>query len=526
MSKESDAARKWQYGIGLLVVASILAGVFVLRDDEEPAVADCASTTDVSVAASPEIAEVVTSAAERAADEACTTYDVQAQAPAVVAQSIAVGDGVPDIWIPDSTLWLGRVQAQLVEGAQGPQVVSESVAATPVVLAGQADAIASPQTWLQALSSPQFVSGDPLASTEATVPLIASQAEAAKGVTDAEQVSAAVVALAQNQTVDKAVSDNAGLIKQAAGGSTVVLTEQALASNPDAAALTGVVPKTGTMMLNYPLAVTADTATDAASALAGALSSASGVGDLTAAGFRTPDGAAPDEGGVGAFTPITVDDPAAVTKLLRSWSSIALPGQTLAVIDVSGSMAAQAGDSTRMELTIQSALTGLAAMPDSWKIGTWAFSVGLDGDKDYKELAPIRRLGSSSGGVTHRRVEERVTSELGSLVGGGTGLYDTVLAAYRTVQSQYDPRAVNSVIVLTDGRNEDSNSLSLSELLATLQRERDPARPVIVIALGITKDADESALKKIANVTGGLSYIAREPADIPAVFVDALQSRG
>ena len=94
------------------------------------------------------------------------------------------------------------------------------------------------------------------------------------------------------------------------------------------------------------------------------------------------------------------------------------------------------------------------------------------------------------------------------------------------MQAQYDPKSINSVVILTDGKNEDANSLSLSELLATLQRERDPARPVIVITIGITKDADASALEKIAKATGGQSYIAREPDEIANVFVKALEARG
>jgi len=37
--------------------------------------------------------------------------------------------------------------------------------------------------------------------------------------------------------------------------------------------------------------------------------------------------------------------------------------------------------------------------------------------------------------------------------------------------------------------------------------------------------ADQTELTKLAQVTGGRSYVARNPADLKAVFIDALQNR-
>jgi Mg-chelatase subunit ChlD len=108
---------------------------------------------------------------------------------------------------------------------------------------------------------------------------------------------------------------------------------------------------------------------------------------------------------------------------------------------------------------------------------------------------------------------------------GGTGLHDTTLAAIRTLQDDYEARAVNSVILLTDGENDDPGSLSLNELVSTIEREKDPARPIQVIAIGMGPDADAQALRRIASATGGRSYVARDPQDIAEVFIDAMLSR-
>lgn len=131
----------------------------------------------------------------------------------------------------------------------------------------------------------------------------------------------------------------------------------------------------------------------------------------------------------------------------------------------------------------------------------------------------------SVDGKTHRERILDAIRGLPQLVGGGTGLYDTTLAAFRRVKNGYDPNFVNSVILLTDGANEDEGSIELDELLATLRREQDPVRPVVIITVGITEDSDPAALQQISAVTGGTSHVAVDPRDIPQVFVEALNSR-
>jgi len=128
-------------------------------------------------------------------------------------------------------------------------------------------------------------------------------------------------------------------------------------------------------------------------------------------------------------------------------------------------------------------------------------------------------------GTTQRaRLVQKIRA-LKPKVGGSTGLYDTTLAAFREVRKTYDPKAINSVILLTDGANEDPGSISLKELIAALKKSQDPTKPVVIVTIGITEDADAKVLKAISDATGGSSYIARDPADIPTVFLTALQNR-
>ncbi len=83
-----------------------------------------------------------------------------------------------------------------------------------------------------------------------------------------------------------------------------------------------------------------------------------------------------------------------------------------------------------------------------------------------------------------------VRAEAEALVGrvkGGTGVMDTTLAAYKHAQEKWDPAWFNSVVIFTDGASDDSSSLSLEALVNQLKSLRDPAKPVKVIIIGISR---------------------------------------
>jgi Mg-chelatase subunit ChlD len=109
-----------------------------------------------------------------------------------------------------------------------------------------------------------------------------------------------------------------------------------------------------------------------------------------------------------------------------------------------------------------------------------------------------------------------------------TGLYDTMLAAYKRVLDGYDPGRVNSIVMMTDGENDDpSGGLSLDGLLGEMKKLVDPKKPIRVIMIGIGTDVSESAMKAIAETAGANSgvYLAPDPAKIGEIFLQAIASR-
>ena len=91
--------------------------------------------------------------------------------------------------------------------------------------------------------------------------------------------------------------------------------------------------------------------------------------------------------------------------------------------------------------------------------------------------------------------------------------------------STYKPEFVNSIVLFTDGKNDDANGPTLRQTLNRLREMTDSAKPVQVIIIGIGDGIDVNELKQIASVTGGSVYVARTPSEIQKIFLQAMSRR-
>jgi len=312
----------------------------------------------------------------------------------------------------------------------------------------------------------------------------------------------------------------------------VPVSEQAVWAHvrtPGSARVVAAYPPAGTPALDYPYVVVDQNQSVAAEHLLAALLSAESQVRLAGQGFRSADGrpgaALQAEFGVdpAAPTPAAEWRPDAVANVVRTFETVRLGSRMLAVIDVSGSMGyrvAGPGRPTRLDLTKQAAAGGLRLFPGNSAIGFWVFSTNLTRRTDYREVVPLGALSRDS-----RAALAGAIATLTHRVGGGTALYDTTLAAVRAVRRGWDPSKVNTVVLLTDGQNEDPNGISRSQLLAQLKREADPKRPVPVITIAYGPDSDRRTLEAIARATSGAAYVAADPHQITQVFLDAIGQR-
>ena len=492
------------------------------------------------VRAAPEIAPVVADVVRIAAGPAmapgCPAPRVLAEDPAAVADAIAAErTDRPDVWIPDSSLWTHREGAALPEGT--------SIARTPVVLAvpdAVARRVARPDGTLYVGDLVPRREGDPTRVRWALTDAARSATSVAallalRDVTEGRSAGDALTATVLRAGRRDLPPDVDAQLSAAAGSALAVPTsEQGVDAYrrryPSAPGLvTAVLPAPG-YSLDYPFVVLAaqQARRAQADALLSRLRGELGRRLLQAAGFRDAEGLA----GAGTTTPAFPDtgrvlQAPAAAQAVRALRSVVSGSRLLAVVDVSGSMATPAPGArgaNRLDLALQASSAGLSLYPDDTQVGLWTFSTRLTPTTDYARLVPIGTLGRRTDGTTGRERVARALSAVHVKRHGDTGLYDTVLAAVREVRHGWDPTRVNSVVVITDGADDDPGGIGLPRLLRTL-READPARPVPVFSIAYGPSGDRRSLAAIGAATGGRTYVARDPRAIDDVLLDAIGRR-
>jgi Ca-activated chloride channel family protein len=528
----------------------------------------CSGTVNLTVSAAPEIASAVQQqatewTASARVDGSCVAVQVTPVDSADMSAAVATESGVslagvgqasgkikvPDVWVADSSTWLLRLRAAKSDSVPPS---AQPVAKSPVVLA-MPEPIATtfgwPNTKLNWVTLLTKVTTDPTVKVGVVDPtrdasglngLLSMAAVAAAAGPNATQTATAVLRelSANSSSVRDEVlkrfpraSDAASL---AAGLSAAPLSEQAViaynATQPPVR-LAPLYVDPAPSSLDYPYVVmpaTNGTKATAAGAFYQQLGTSSFRDKLATAGLRAADGSV----GKGFQTPAGAPNifteagaaPAAdaIDTIVKSWLALSLPARMLAVLDVSGSMLTPvptANGATRMQVTTEAARKGLTLFDDKWAVGLWTFSTLLDGPKDYKELVPIGPLSAQRPAL------------LQSLAGikpkqnGDTGLYDTIVAAYKAVQTGWDPGAVNSVMVMTDGQNDDPVGITIDQCVAQLKAAADPAKPIRVILIGIGTDASAPQMKQITDAIGGATFIAPDPAKIGEIFLQAMALR-
>ncbi len=560
--------------VGLVLLTGI--GAWALTSAGDDCAGDDALT--ISVAAAPEIAPAVIRAARRFNDarhevgDRCVRANVRSTDPAAVATLLS-GKGVagvtekPDVWIPDSSLWIRLVEGSGRDGPAAGFTHVGGIASSPVVLAMPAGLAAR----LRNLGVPAQPSWKELLAAAGTA-ANAEQGPGAPGsvipprlfrlqVPDPQRTATGMSTLVLaasllggdpegrarftgavrtfREGVTPSVAAEFAAFGQEAGDRQPIALapEQAVFSHNakrPAEIAVAVYPSEGTVFLDHPLTVLSD---DPAKVSAGRLlgrelTSATTREDVGRLGFRTPDGGAPgtfsQQNGLAARAPKALPPAPAeqVTRIMQQWAQLSLSIRMLSIIDISGSMDRKiAPGASRLQSTIRTAQNGLSLLPDDSELGQWVFSTELEGGKDWRELVSVGPLNERLGSATRRQLVLSAFAQTRVKPNGGTGLYETTIAAFDHMKRTYKPEYVNSILLWTDGKNEDKDGPSLEETLDHIRRAYDPERPVLINMFGLGKGVDVGALRQIARLTNGDAYVAETPGQVQELFLKALSQR-
>ncbi|WP_407941936.1 substrate-binding domain-containing protein [Nocardiopsis codii] len=523
----------------------------------------CGDVRYLRVSATQSIAPVLREAAtEFNADRpgyggACVYAQVDEIAPHRIMTALSGGQPgdstiAPHVWVPESSAWveLARVSAG---GTHGIGTDPPSLASSPVVLAApeRTDGMPAPDdtSWTTVLPGARdperpLVMVDPNRGADGMTVMHAVRRHLGTG----DDADTAMTDFVRDVQMDSAFGEiDLGTFHTGSAASgqrvdpVIVVPEQAVVSyNLDRAEsappLDAHYPAEGTVSLDYPYVTTTDDTAlwSAAADLYEVLGDEAYRSRLRELGFRDPDGSASpglaDRPGLIPQEPATHDDLTgdALLASVTDWNRLSMPSRTLVLADVSANMADDldgANGPTRMEAALQAALLGLSLFPDETDMGLWLMSDGY-GEEGREESADMHQLGTSDGdGDTTRRQELTTVAEGVEVRGGGSRLYDNILAAYNEVQDGYHEDKINSVILLTAGQDEGSSDISHAELVAALQDRFDPQRPVSMFIIAFGSQAEEAELRQVAAATSGSAFVTDDPDEIGDIFLSSISRR-
>lgn len=527
---------------GAFVVTTLVA-VLAVRWITQAAGESCGEETAFTVDADPSIAPALTEfAAEELPKLAGPARCVRPQITAVeshkVANKVETEARRPDVWIPDSTLWLRRANAKTAAVPSD----GTSIASSPTVFTSTEKAASEagwPErnpTWSELLSGTGIAgTAEPSRDTAAVLALMGIEQLAWN---DTERTKAMQL-LTKNTFATK---DDPYSHLPDGGADPIVASfpssEQAVfhhnESNEAGSGTSGSVvaayPEVPTAWLDYPLVVLEGSGVkqrEAALAFQQALTREAARTLLAEHGFRdgnhklTGPGAADKRISADASSPLEAPSAKAATKVLQKWATLSSAARLLVALDVSGSMedVVPGTPLTRMQVAENVLAEAMRLLRPNTELMLWEFSTERDGTLPYREVAPWQPASQHIADGLPDRV-----GELTSGPEGNTGLYDTTLAAVKEVRRGWDPAMLNLVLVVTDGKNYYENGLTREQLLAKLGKVVDPNKPTPVIFVGLGTEIDGSELKDIAAATGGQVHVSADIKKARELFYTVLQN--
>lgn len=283
--------------------------------------------------------------------------------------------------------------------------------------------------------------------------------------------------------------------------------------------LVAIYPAEGTLWADHPLALLelggpgetpiTDNQRRTFQALAQFLVAADAQRQLLAAGYRPADLSIPlDESGSPFAGTDAVDyrqpqttlqiPPAAVVEVVQNvWWYTKRPTNVYLVVDTSGSM--EGSKLARTKEALQAFVSQIRGDRD--QVGLIEFG------SDVKLFEPLQPLDDRSR-------QELVEQINGMEADGQTALIDAVWEAYDRLQMTGETEAINAIVVLTDGQ-ENNSVYSASDLQRRFEQEQDVAVVVFTIAFG--GDADEDLLQEIAGAGNG-QFRRADETDIEELY--------
>ncbi|MGQ4601514.1 VWA domain-containing protein [Nocardia sp. R6R-6] len=509
--------------VAVALLAAIVVGWFQLRDraadQDSAAAAECVEgpatlhvIADPSIAAQVRLVADSYNATRPKIRDHCAEVAVAAQPSSAIVAAFTSGKPwdpalgpQPALWIADSTRSIESMRVPgLIEGTPVP------VAASPVVLAVPEElrsALEQAETSWADLPRLQQGSLSELGLSgwgglrmavppgDATLAAATAVGSAVSG-TDPLSADAArsgqVVAAVSGLAVDapQASDTTAALTAIAARNApvhAVAVTEQQVKAQPGLAVFR---PAGSAPTADYPAALMSGAWVDKTQNLIAGrftdyLRKPEQAQAFAAAGFASAPQA-----------PNVAPARGALDKVRTTLANPVLGVRSTVLVDVSASMGTTEGAATRLANVIAALNSTMTVMPPEFGLGVWAFGKNLDRTSPYEVAAATATLTDDQ--------RTKIATALGTLrpsESRSDGAYPSLIAAYKSAVSGYAPSRTNSVLLITDGPDDDS-TVTGPQLAAGITAAVDPTRPVRIDVIVLGGNGTQT-LQALARETGG-----------------------
>ncbi|MEV6428109.1 VWA domain-containing protein [Nocardia sp. NPDC051463] len=516
--------------IAVAAVVLLVAGVFAWNklsnraaDRDSAAAAECVEgPATLYVTADPDIAPSVRTIADgynatnpRIRDH-CAKVEVTAQPSGAMVAAFTANapwnkqlGPQPALWIADSLRSIESMRTPgLIEGNPAPVAVSPIVLAVPEELGLALDE--AKVTWsdlprLQQGSLAEIGLSDwaglrmalpPGDATLAAAAAVGSTVSGTDPLSDqaaqSGQVVSAISLLAakapEAQDTTMALAAIAGAPQPAGGPVHAVATTAQQAKAQDG--LTTFSPAGAAPVADHPAALMSGPWVDKTQNL---------IAGIFADYLRTPQQAQTFAAAGFAAAPSTataVPSRAALDKVRATLANPVLGVQSTVLLDVSASMGNTDGSTTRLTNVLGALTSTMNVMPPNFGLGVWTFGKNLDGAAPYQVEAVTAPLTAD-----HRTALSTTLSALRPTESRTDQAYPSLLAAYRAAVQGYTAGRTNSVLLITDGPDDDS-TVTGAKLLTDIGNAADKTRPVRIDVIVIGGSGTET-LQAATQRTGG-----------------------
>jgi hypothetical protein len=215
--------------------------------------------------------------------------------------------------------------------------------------------------------------------------------------------------------------------------------------------------------------------------------------------------------------PPTIAEPAAIWAQYKQ-----LAFQTLILVDGSGSMndpvkLRDGTQSTKADLLRLAGSQAAQLYGEETSLAMWLFASVPQNPTapPFQVAVPFGPVNEKINGVPRRDIMQAAAAGYKAIPTAGTPLYETVLRGVEDMKKRQKPNTVTMVVVLTDGRDEDSPyAMSQQQFLQRLGAVEDRAHPVPVFAIGYGANADMNGLRQMTKLTGGQAVASNDPGDL------------